>query len=481
MEAIIFDHNYDRAAPILPENMQNADFDKYDDYDEDSDDDDDEYDDDDDTAVNVAIGCYLVEGTACVASIELIVNGASDQKPFALPVHLPVSQQLRRHLASAEGHIGNIYARTHTDRQKLDMYSLAIAATVIYTAHFPLSFPNGDERPAKLARLHSAAVVVPSMWVLRPYQWLFPTTEEFDKQAHDTYDAYQQYFDFAGKSVDISLRLHEANVAAAGRVLRDLCIKKKFCHTLPRIDVPKTKAKIAQRRTAAKHDTQDAREQDAQEQDAREQDAQEQDAQEQDAREQDAREQDARDTRFTQLTKADVLWSREQLARELGSDYLSDLDSDSEEMRRDGRGRDSAMMGGKWLSTNQKGTRATGLSQGRRGLSQGRRGLSQGRRGLSQGRRGLSRYLRNRHRHQQSSDRLGSRTNSCTNSSTNFSTRYKQSVCAKSKSRKKFTSQKNPQADKQITTQKEYDRRRRRVVFRRQGSCTTSRRKTSLP
>jgi hypothetical protein len=204
MSAIMFDNTYDSAAPILPNNVR----DSAQWSDESSDEEEDEEDGGEDSP---AIGFYIVEGTACVASIELL-------------------------LADTDNLVGKIYARTHKDRQKLDLYSLAIAATVIYTTHFPFVFSNGHARPSKLDQLYSQAVVVPSMWVLRPYRWVFPTERQFAKKQNDTYEAYQQYYDYmGGKGVNITLDLDQHNVEAAGKVLRDLCAKKKFCHTLPRL------------------------------------------------------------------------------------------------------------------------------------------------------------------------------------------------------------------------------------------------------
>jgi hypothetical protein len=205
MSAIMFDNTYDSAAPILPNNVR----DSAQWSDESSDEEEDEEDGGEDSP---AIGFYIVEGTACVASIELL-------------------------LADTDNLVGKIYARTHKDRQKLDLYSLAIAATIIYTTHFPFVFSNGQARPSKLDQLYSQAVVVPSMWVLRPYRWVFPTERQFAKKQNDTYEAYQQYYDYMrkGQGVNITLDLDQHNVEAAGKVLRDLCAKKKFCHTLPRL------------------------------------------------------------------------------------------------------------------------------------------------------------------------------------------------------------------------------------------------------
>jgi hypothetical protein len=228
MVEIVFDDSYDSDAPILPENVRENDEDEDEGYEEEAN----SY-----PADYMSIGFYLVEGTACVASIELHVHGTSIKT-------------------------GDIYALTHTARQKMDLYSLTIAATVIYTAKFPFLFRDGDARPAKLDQLHSQAIVVPSMWVLRPYEWLLPTAEEFNKEENDTYEAYQQYYDASGNGeVNITLRLGRDNVAAAGRVLHDLCAKKKFCHTRPRLDArldarkAKTKADTRQRKTAGKQDT----------------------------------------------------------------------------------------------------------------------------------------------------------------------------------------------------------------------------------
>jgi hypothetical protein len=176
-----------------------------------------------DSADDVAIGFYLLEGTACAASIELRVDGTSAYAPEG-------------------GHVGSIYARTHSARQKLDMYSLVMAATVLYTAFFPFPFPDDSFPPAKLDRLHSEAVVVPSMWVLRPYKWVFPGPRDFDKDANDSYAAYDEYY----RSVD-TVHIYfrpSANVAAAGEVLRDLCVKGKFCHSRARLDAAAPKAAL---------------------------------------------------------------------------------------------------------------------------------------------------------------------------------------------------------------------------------------------
>jgi hypothetical protein len=169
-----------------------------------------------------SIGFYLVEGTSCVASIELHVDGSSD------------------HMAPAYRHCGSIYAKTHTERQKLDMYSLIMAATVLYTASFAFKFPRSAVRPAKLDMLHSKAVVVPSMWVLRPYAWARPNDTSFNKKENDTYAAYERYYDDVDDDVHIEFRPSD-NVEAAGRVLRDLCAKNKFCHSRPRLDMPAIK------------------------------------------------------------------------------------------------------------------------------------------------------------------------------------------------------------------------------------------------
>ena len=175
----------------------------------------------------ISIGFYLVENnTSCVASIELHIKGSSDEE-------------------SPDGHVGSIYARTHTDRQKMDLYSLVMAATVLYTASFAFKFPRSATRPAKLDRLHSEAIVVPSMWVLRPYAWATPDAYEFDKERNDTYAAYQQYYDDLDEgAVHIEL-FPSHNRAAAGRVLIDLCAKNKFCHSLPRLDLPLKKTRKA--------------------------------------------------------------------------------------------------------------------------------------------------------------------------------------------------------------------------------------------
>ena len=182
-----------------------------------------------DTALHpeyISIGFYLVENTSCVASIELNIKSSSDEEP-------------------PDGHVGSIYARTHSDRQKLDLYSLVMAATVLYTASFAFKFPRSAARPAKLDRLHSEAIVVPSMWVLRPYTWASPDAHEFDKEQNDTYAAYQQYYDDLDEgAVHIEL-LPRHNRAAAGRVLLDLCAKNKFCHSLPRLDLPLKKTRKA--------------------------------------------------------------------------------------------------------------------------------------------------------------------------------------------------------------------------------------------
>jgi hypothetical protein len=76
---------------------------------------------------------------------------------------------------------------------------------------------------------------------------VWPDKNEFDKEKHDTYEAYHQYYDDLNEGqVNIEFRPRD-NVAAAGRVLRDLCAKNKFCHSLPRLDVPvkKPRAKKA--------------------------------------------------------------------------------------------------------------------------------------------------------------------------------------------------------------------------------------------
>ncbi len=183
---------------------------------------------DHDSADDVAIGFYLLEGTACAASIELRVDGTSAYSPEG-------------------GHVGSIYARTHSARQKLDMYSLVMAATVLYTALFPFPFPDDSFPPAKLDRLHSEAVVVPSMWVLRPYKWVFPGPRDFDKDANDSYAAYDEYYRSV-HTVHIYFR-PSANVAAAGEVLRDLCVKSKFCHSRERLDAAAPKAALKTKST----------------------------------------------------------------------------------------------------------------------------------------------------------------------------------------------------------------------------------------
>ena len=174
---------------------------------------------------SVSIGFYLVENrTSCVASIELHIESSSDEDPEG-------------------GHVGSIYAKTHLDRQKMDLYSLVMAATVLYTAAFAFKFPRTATRKAKLDRLLSECMVVPSMWVLRPYAWVSPGAHEFDKEQNDTYAAYQKYYDIDW-DVNIEFR-PRANTAAAGRVLIDLCAKNKFCHSLPRLDLPLPKTRKA--------------------------------------------------------------------------------------------------------------------------------------------------------------------------------------------------------------------------------------------
>jgi len=123
-------------------------------------------------------GFYLVEGTSCVASIELYVNGSSDDGSF------------RR--------VGNIYAKTRSERQNMDLYGLVMAATVMYAASFKFKYPISAKTSAKLTHLHSEAIVVPSMWVLRHYDWASPEASDFDKEVYDSYGEYQQYFDAVG-------------------------------------------------------------------------------------------------------------------------------------------------------------------------------------------------------------------------------------------------------------------------------------------
>ena len=168
---------------------------------------------------SLAIGFFLVErGASCVASIELDVEGSSDRRP-------------------RNGHRGSIFAATHEERRRMDMYSLVMAATVLYTASFAIRFPKSAAQSALLSTLHSQAIVVPSMWVLRPYAWVLPTPEQFDKIANDTYAAYENYYNRSGRRVHIEFRPSD-NVEAAGRVLRSVCTYHKFCHSQPRLVMP---------------------------------------------------------------------------------------------------------------------------------------------------------------------------------------------------------------------------------------------------
>ena len=148
------------------------------------------------------IGLYLVDGTVCAASIEVEID-----KDF----------------------VGSIYAKTIESRQSLDMYKLLMAATVIYTASIAVQLHRHATHRVNVDTLHSSAVVLASMWVLRPYSWLSPTQEQFDKKRNSSYEAYDKYFR-QEVSVEISFRPRD-NVKAAGDVLAHLFRKKKFCHS----------------------------------------------------------------------------------------------------------------------------------------------------------------------------------------------------------------------------------------------------------
>jgi hypothetical protein len=144
---------------------------------------------------NDTLGLYLVDGTVCAASIEVEIG-----KDF----------------------VGSIYAKTIKSHRSLDMYNLLVAATMIYTAFM-----------FRVVQLHSFAIETASMWVLRPYTWLSPSQQEFDKKRNNSYDRYNDYVwsrDEVGVNVFIRPR---DNVQAAGEVLAQLFRTKKFCQSRP--------------------------------------------------------------------------------------------------------------------------------------------------------------------------------------------------------------------------------------------------------